>query len=75
MFCPDCTTYKLGVRRTLFWLSAHTVLVYFIGQNAFGVFWTGERDTPLVSLNMLTRNDSTMDNLSNCQLVPKTTIC
>jgi hypothetical protein len=30
------------------WLSAHTNLVNFIGQNALGVFWTGERNTPLV---------------------------
>jgi hypothetical protein len=43
MFCPDCTTYKRGARRTLFSLSTHKILVYFIGQNAFGVFWTGER--------------------------------
>jgi hypothetical protein len=47
MFCPHCTTYKRGARISMFWLSAHKILLHFIGQNAFGVFWTGERNTPL----------------------------
>jgi hypothetical protein len=38
---PDCTTCKRGTRRTLFWR--------FIGQSVFRVYWTGERNTPLLN--------------------------
>jgi hypothetical protein len=51
IFCPDCTTYTYnrGARSTLFRLSAHIILVHFIKQNAFGVFWTDERNTSHMS--------------------------
>jgi hypothetical protein len=46
LLCPSCFVRITLPINVVLWLSAHTILVYFIRQNAFGVFWTGERNTP-----------------------------